>query len=78
MTSKEVESTDRAVAKVLEIASKEQLRGKYNSYTDKQRAEIGKYAFENGATIAARHYSNVWGVKINESTARQLKGEYVC
>jgi len=55
LTSKEVESADRAVAKVLEVASKEQPRGKYNSYTDEQRAEIGKYTFENGATTAARH-----------------------
>ena len=31
--SKEVESADRALAKVLEVASKEQPRGKYNSYT---------------------------------------------
>jgi len=76
LMSKEVESADRAVAKPLEAASKEQSRRKYNSYTDKQRAEIGKYAFENGATSAARHYSNAWGVKINESTARRLRGEY--
>jgi len=57
LTSK-VESADRAVAKVLGVASKEQPRGKYNSYTDEQRAEIGKYAFGNGAITAARHYSN--------------------
>jgi len=77
LTSKEVESADRAGAKVLEVASKEQHQGKYNSYTNEQRAEIGKYAFENGATTAARHYSNAWSVKINESTARRLRGEYV-
>ena len=77
MTDKEAESADRAVAKVLEATSKEQPQGKYNSYDDKQRAKIGKYAFENGATTAARHYSNAWQVKINESTARRLKGEYV-
>ena len=77
LTSKEVESADRAVAKVLETASKQQPRGKYNSYTFKQRAEIGKYAFYNGASAAARHYSNEWGININESTARRLKGEYV-
>ena len=57
LTDKEAESADRAVAKVLEATSKEQPRGKYNSYNDEQRAKIGKYAFENGATTAARHYS---------------------
>ena len=77
LTNKEAESADRAVAKVLEATSKEQPQGKYNSYNDEQRAKIGKYAFENGATTAARHYSNAWGVKIDESTARRLKGEYV-
>ena len=61
LTDKEAESAGRAVAKVLEATSKEQPRGKYNSYNDEQRAKIGKYAFENGATTAARHYSNAWG-----------------
>ena len=71
MVSKEFESADRAVAKVLEAASKEQPRGKYKSYTFEQRAEIGRYALYNGASAAARHYSNEWGININESTARR-------
>ena len=31
---------------------------------------IGKYAAENGATRAAKHYRAVWGIPINETTAR--------
>ena len=39
---------------------------KYNTYTPKQRAEVGKYAAENGNTSAARHFSKVLqGVWIN-------------
>ena len=59
LTSKDIESADRAVAKALEAASKEVPRGKYNSYTDKQRAELGKYSLDNGPTTAAKHHSKV-------------------
>ena len=43
LTTKEAESADRAVAKLLEVVSKEKPRGKYNSYTS-------EHAFENGPT----------------------------
>ena len=52
LTRKEVESAD--VAKALGSVSKQTVQGKYNSYTTEQRAEIGKYAVENGATNAAK------------------------
>ena len=45
-------------------------RGKYNRYSPEDRAKIGTYAVENGASIAARHYSKIMGVVINDSTAR--------
>ena len=64
VTKKEAESADRAVAKVLEVASKEQPRGKYNFCTDEQRAAIGKCAFENRATAAAKHFSKAWDIKV--------------
>ena len=35
----------------------------------------GKYASKNGATRTAKHYTAVWGISINESTARILKSE---
>uniref|UniRef100_A0A1X7U379 Uncharacterized protein n=1 Tax=Amphimedon queenslandica TaxID=400682 RepID=A0A1X7U379_AMPQE len=49
----------------------------YNNYTAEDRARIGKYAVENGPTRAARHFSAIWNMKINESTARRLKSEYI-
>ena len=58
-------------------STESQKRGKYNSYTPEQRAKIGKYAAENGPSRAAKHYTAVWGIHINESTARRLKTEYL-
>jgi len=78
LTRNEVEEANKAVTKVLESTStRSASRGKYNSYTSAQRAEIGKYAAKNGATSAAKHFSSKWNVSINESTARRLKTEYV-
>ena len=77
LTRKEVKSADKAVAKALGSASKQMVRGKYNGYTVEQRAEISKYAAENGATNAAKQYTAAWGIRINESTVRRLKSEYL-
>ena len=57
------------------VSDKSYQREKYNSYTPEQRARIGKYTSENGATHAAKHYTAVWGISINESKARILKSE---
>ena len=38
---------------------------------------IGKYAAENGATRAAKHYTAVLGIEINESTARRFKAKHL-
>ena len=51
--------------------------GKYKSYTAQQRAQIRKYAAEHGPTNAAVHFSSLWKISINESTARRLKLEYL-
>lgn len=34
-------------------------RGKYAAYADSQRAKIGKYAAENGTTLACRYFSEL-------------------
>ena len=49
----------------------------YNQYSDKERAEIGKYAAENGATKACRHFTKKLGKPVPESTARRLTTEYL-
>ena len=38
---------------------------------------IGKYAAENGATKACRHYSKTLGITIPETTAQRLKSQYL-
>ncbi len=43
---------------------------KVNRYSPEDRAKIGTYAVENGASKAARHYSKIMGVVINDSTVR--------
>ena len=79
LSQKDIEAAQKSISKAeAEAVEKSQHpRGQYNSYSKEQRALIGKYAAENGATRAARHYTAVWGIKINESTARRLKGEYL-
>lgn len=52
-------------------------RGKYNDYSPKIRAKIGKYAAESGPTRASRHFSKELGKDVPESTARRLKKEYI-
>ena len=77
MSQKDIEAAQKSIANAVSAAAeKPQSRGKYNSYSKEQRAMIGKYAAENGPTCAAKHYSAVWGIPINESTARRLKEKY--
>ena len=71
LSQQDIEGAQKLVADAVNTAAnKSQRRGQYNSYSKEQRAMIGKYAAENGATRAAKHYSAVWGIPINESTAR--------
>ena len=77
-TPKETVKIDEAIAKALaESEVKLSLEGSIILTLIDKRAEIGKYAAENGATNAARHFSSLWKVDINELTARRLKGEYL-
>ena len=58
-------------------AKKRKVGGKPNTYSQEERAQIGKYAAENGATKAARHFSKKLGIEMNESTGRNFKSEYL-
>ena len=51
--------------------------GVSSHYTAKEKAEIGKYAVENGPTQAARCFSEQLGHKVPESSARRFKSEYL-
>ena len=56
-------------------AKKRNPRGSYTKYTPKQRADIGKYALENGNERARCHFS-VRFPKLTESTVRNFKKSY--
>ena len=74
----DIEAAQKSISKTIDVASdKSHQRGKYNSYTPEQWARIGKYAEENGATHAAKHFIAAWGISINKSMTRRLKSEYL-
>ena len=78
LSQQDIEVAQKSVADAVKMAAnKSQRRGEYNFYSKERRAMIGKYAAENDATRAAKHYSAVWGISINESTARRLKSQYL-
>ena len=58
LTPKDNEAAQISVAKAVSAAAeRSRTRGQYNAYSNKQRAKIGKYAAENGATNVAKYYS---------------------
>ena len=79
LTEKDLECANKNVSTILlsNNCVNEMRRGKYNSYTPKEQAKIGQYAAMYGATSAARYFIGVFSRDLNESTARQLKTEYL-
>ena len=51
------------------------VRGKYQTYSEQDRAIIGKYAFANGNASAIRHFKDVYP-RLSESTVRGFKNIY--
>ena len=52
----------------IEQEASETKRVKYNEYSAKERAQIGKYAAENGATCAVPHFPKVLDRNVPETT----------
>ena len=79
LTEKDLECANKNVSAILlsNDSVNEMRRGKYNSYTPKERAKIGQHAAIYGATSAARYFTGVFSRDLNESTARRLKTEYL-
>lgn len=79
LSLKDIQSANEGVLKCLgnPTVPKVLSREKYNAYTPEQRAQIGKYAAENGPTRATRHFSALWSVNVPESSARRLRAEYL-
>ena len=70
LSQQDIEAAQNSIAEAVNTAAK-------NSYSKDQHAKIGKYAAENGATRAAKHYAAAWGIPINESTARRFILQYL-
>ena len=51
-------------------------RGPYHKYTDKERAEIGKHAYEHGVGSATRKFSRKMGRALCHSTVQGMKAAY--
>ena len=47
--------------------------GPYKTYSSSERLQIGKYAFQQGATAASRRFSNVLRKPVSCSTAKSMK-----
>lgn len=58
-------------------STRKRKRGEYHNYTGEQRAKIAKFAVENGNIRAARHFSQLLGFSINESSVRTIKKCYL-
>ena len=76
LTEKEVEEATSGIRQALKDAESKGC-GKYNDFTVKERAQIGKYATEHGPARAVRHCSKLLGRQVPETTARRLKSEYL-
>ena len=76
LSAKDVQRVNDDVKRA-KLETPEKGRGQYNVYTAKERAQIGKYAAENGPASAVRHFSKVLGRNLPEATARRLKAEYL-
>ena len=55
--------------------SKKRVRGRYQTYSEKDRAKIGKYAHANGNANAIRYFKEFYP-GISESTVRGFKNMY--
>ena len=63
-------------SKCQDPSTKTRTRGPYGRLTDEQRAQIGKYASENGNAAAVRKFSKELDIPLNESAVRSIKKNY--
>ena len=72
-----IASANRHVERALCPQAESRRRGKYQKYTEKQRAQVGRYAAENGVQAAVRKFSREFNHSINESTIRGFMKAYL-
>ena len=69
LSGNELQRVNEGVKHSMEQEASKKKRMKYNEYSAKERAQIGKYAAENGTTCAVQHFSKVLDQNVPETTA---------
>ena len=58
-------------------ATEGRKRKPYKKISDSLRAQIGRYALENGNAAAVRRFTKEFDTSLSESTVRSLKKSYI-
>ena len=77
LSQAEVERANDGVSRVMSERYCGKAPTNYNEYTAEVRAQIGKYAAENGPTRAARYFSERLNLNVPETSARRFKSDYL-
>ena len=77
--SRAIAAANKEVTRVLHQQQRSttvKQRGRYNKYSPKERAEIGKYAVQHGISATRTVFSRKLGMKISKSTISCIKTAY--
>ena len=77
LTDEELRLTNRCVERSVNPRDPLHNRVNYNGYMAEERAAIGRYASENGATRASVHFSKLLRKCVPETTARRFKNVHI-
>ena len=79
VSSRAIAAANKEVTRVLQQqqhSTTVKQRGRYNKYSPKERAEIGKYALQHGISATRTVFSKKLGTKISKSTISCIKTAY--
>ncbi|XP_052260433.1 uncharacterized protein LOC127864624 isoform X1 [Dreissena polymorpha] len=71
------QAANDAVEKGLVTVSQKRKRGEYYNYDDETRANIARYAIENGVSKASRHFSANLSHNVSITTVRSMRDQYI-
>lgn len=72
--SKEMDSTNGTPSK---SSRKRKRPESYGQYSPETRLKIARYCIDNGPAKTSRHFSDILGRPVNESTVRNMKKSYL-
>ena len=71
-----ISAANKAVGEVGKQQREPKSRGTYIKLTDEQKADIAKYALQNGISVAVKYYSKTLEKPIKESSVRMWISKY--